>query len=107
MPECYICTGERFVDGHHYDCCEGKISPEKVPLCRRCHRTYHDWGLGSFSPDTIDKALEVENHRRRILGLPIMSKEEIMHSSYWYKKHGLTRSKARKLKLPSPQLSLF
>ena len=43
-----------------------------VPLCRRCHRTLHDWDIGTFSPDTTEKALEVENKRREIRGLPIM-----------------------------------
>lgn len=95
---CYICPSDRFVDDHHYDCQEGKLSPETVPLCRRCHRTYHDLGIGSFSPDTTDKALEVENKRREILrslptnhpsyrNLPPMKLEDIERSRYWYKKH--------------------
>lgn len=95
---CFICSSDKFVDEHHYDCKEGKLSPEKVPLCRRCHRTYHDWGIGAFSPDTTDKALEVENKRREILrslpighpsyrNLPPMKPEDVKRSDYWYKKH--------------------
>lgn len=99
---CYICSSRKFVDNHHYDCLEGKLSPETVPLCRRCHRTYHDWGVGAFSPDTTEKALEVENKRREILrslppehpfynNLPPMKLEDVERSNYWYKKHGIPR----------------
>lgn len=99
---CYICSSTKFVDNHHYDCREGKLSPETVPLCRRCHRTYHDWGIGAFSPDTTKKASEIENKRREILrslppdhpfykNLPPMKLEDVEHSSYWYKKHGIPR----------------
>ncbi len=95
--KCYICPSDRFVDDHHYDCQEGKLSPETVPLCRRCHRTYHDWGIGCFSPDTTEKALEVENKGREILrslptnhpsyrNLPPMRLEDVERSRYWYKK---------------------
>lgn len=71
------------------------MSPETVPLCRRCHRTYHDWGIGAFSPDTTDRALELENNRREIVNkvhgyLPPMKLEDIDRSRYWYKKHGIT-----------------
>jgi len=104
---CYICGSDRFVDNHHYDCQEGKLSPETVPLCRRCHRTYHDWGIRAFSPDTTDKALEVENKRREILrSLPPshplqklqfatreaqtpLKLEDVKRSTYWYKKWGI------------------
>ena len=97
---CYICDSDRFVDGHHYDCEEGRLSPEKVPLCRRCHTTYHNWGVGAFSPNTTDKALEVENKRREILrslpvshpsyrNLPPMKLEDVKRSGYWYKKHNI------------------
>ena len=99
---CYICSSSKFVDNHHYDCCEGKVSPEIVPLCRRCHRTYHDWGIGAFSPDTTERALEVENKRREIsrslppdhpsfLNLPPLKLEDVERSDYWYKKHGIPR----------------
>ena len=64
-----------------------------VPLCRRCHRTLHDWDIGTFSPDTTEKALEVENKRREIRGLPIMKMEEVTHSDYWYRKHNVARPK--------------
>lgn len=88
---CYICSSDKFIDNHHYDCQEGRISPETVPLCRRCHRTYHGWGIGAFSPDTTDKALEVENKRRQIHGLPLMELKDIRRSDYWYKKHNIAR----------------
>jgi len=102
MKACYICSSSKFVDNHHYDCLEGKLSPETVPLCRRCRRTYHDWGVGAFSPDTTAKALEVENKRREILrslppehpfynNLPAMKLEDVERSDYWYKKHGVTK----------------
>lgn len=98
---CYICSSDKFIDDHHYDCLEGRLSPETVPLCRRCHRTYHDWGIEAFSPDTTDKALEVENRRREILrslplghphyrNLPPMKLEDVKRSDYWYKKHNIT-----------------
>jgi len=87
--ECYICDSQDFVDIHHLDGAGGSISRETLPLCRRCHRTLHDFGIGSFSPDTLDKALEVENKRREILGLPMLTRGDIKHSRYWYKKHGL------------------
>ena len=97
---CFICSSDKFVDEHHYDCMYGKLSPETVPLCRRCHVTYHVWGVGSFSPDTTEKALEVENKEREILrslpvghpkrrDLPPMKLEDVSRSRYWYKKHGI------------------
>lgn len=109
---CYICPSDRFVDDHHYDCQYGKISPETVPLCRRCHSTYHTWGIGCFSPDTTEKALEVENRRREILqslptnhpsyrNLPPMKLEDIERSNYWYKKHHITRPSRLGRKKPS------
>lgn len=109
---CYICPSDRFIDDHHIDCCEGKLSPETVPLCRRCHRTYHDLGIGSFSPDTTDKALEVENRRREILrslpighpsyrNLPPMKPEDVKRSGYWYKKHDITPPSRLGIKKPS------
>jgi len=104
---------------------KGALSPETVPLCRRCHRTYHDWGVGAFSPDTTEKALEVENKRREILrSLPSdhplyqslrfsrqeaqtpLKLEDVRRSRYWYKKWGITpprreRVKRVPLKMPS------
>ena len=104
---CWICSSGKHVDNHHYDCMKGQLSPETVPLCRRCHVTYHVWGVGAFSPDTTEKALEVENKRREILrSLPsdhpeyrrgkllnILSPlklEDVSRSRYWYKKWGIT-----------------
>ena len=107
MPFCYICGSTHFVDKHHYDCKEGSISPETVPLCRRCHRTYHDWGIAAFSPDTTERALEVENKRRLIYHLPLMKMTDIQRSSYWGKKWGITTKKQRKPSTLSPQLPLF
>jgi hypothetical protein len=97
---CWICSSNKHVDNHHYDCQKGKLSPETVPLCRRCHRTYHDFGIGSFSPDTTAKALEIENKRREILrslpsdhiryqNLPPLKLEDVKRSGYWDKKHGI------------------
>ena len=105
MPCCYIDGSTRFVDDHHLDCKEGKVSPETIPLCRRCHRTYHDWGVDAFSPDTTIKALEVENKRRMIYGLPLMSMAQISRSGYWRKKWGVTsprKAKARQVPLQFP-----
>lgn len=73
-----------------------------MPLCRRCHRTYHDFGLSSFDDETLGKALEIENRRREILysalkeptnPLQLLKREEVVRdrSDYWYKKHGLKR----------------
>lgn len=114
---CYICPSDRFIDDHHFDCCEGKLSPETVPLCRRCHRTYHDWGIGSFSPDTTEKALEVENRRREILrslptnhpsyrNLPPMKLEDVERSRYWYKKHHITPPPRLGRKKPSKGITV-
>jgi hypothetical protein len=116
---CYICSSSKFMDNHHYDCLEGKLSPETVSLCRRCHRTYHDWGVGTFSPDTTERALEVENKRREILralphdhplyikacaqygpNIPPMRLEDVKRSGYWYKKHGIPRPHLGRRKVP-------
>ncbi len=107
IEPCYICGSIRFVDNHHYDKQEGRISPDTVPLCRRCHRTYHDWGLGSFSPDTLTRALEVENKRRMIYHLPLMAEGQIEHSSYWCNKWAIRKKSKVKVKVVSSQLPLF
>jgi hypothetical protein len=103
---CYVCSSNKYVDDHHVDCLKGKLSPETVPLCRRCHQTYHIWGVGTFSPDTTGKALEVENRRREILrSLPPSHPQrrraeylgelcplklgDVRRSWYWYKKWGI------------------
>ena len=91
---CCICGSHRFVDAHHYDCCEGAISPETVLLCRRCHRTYHDRGIEWFDDEYLDKVIEIENKARRIrygnLSKPIkplvlLSRDDIQRSDYWNK----------------------
>lgn len=98
---CWICPSDKYVDSHHLDCLKGKLSPETVPLCRRCHVTYHAWGIGAFSPDTTEKAMEVENKRREILwslpaghpsyrNLPPMKSEDVRRSRYWYLKHHIS-----------------
>lgn len=96
MSSCYICDSDRFVDGHHYDCCEGKLSSETVPLCRRCHRTYHNLGVEWFDDEYLDRAIEVENKRREILGQPPMRREDVRRSDYFNKTHGLPETKERK-----------
>jgi hypothetical protein len=123
---CYICSSDKYVDEHHYDCLRGQLSPETVPLCRRCHTTYHTWGVGAFSPDTTAKALDVENKRREMIRslppdhpqrrraehlgiLKPLKLEDVRRSRYWYKKWGISlprkeRAKANKIlpvKLPN------
>ena len=92
-PVCYICSSDKFVDGHHYDCCEGELSPETVPLCRRCHRTYHDLGVDWFEDEYLDKIIEIENKRRAIHNkpntLPPITRNDVVRSDYWNKKHGI------------------
>lgn len=107
MKVCYCCLSVRFVDEHHYDCKEGKISPETVPLCRRCHRTYHDLGVNAFSPDTTTKILEVENKRREIFRLSPMKESDIRRSQYYLKKWGSNAPKKVKVVKVSSQLPLF
>lgn len=93
---CYICSSNKYVDGHHYDCQEGKISPDKVPLCRRCHRTYHDLGIEWFDDEFLDRAIEIENRRRAIFGLAPMRRADIKRSDYFNKTHGLPETKETK-----------
>ena len=94
---CYICDSDKFVDDHHYDCQEGKLSPETAPLCRRCHRTYHDLGVEWFDDEYLDKAIEIENKRRGIQGWrqPRMRREDISRSDYWNKIHNIIPKKKR------------
>lgn len=102
---CYICSSNKFIDDHHFDCCEGKLSPETVPLCRRCHRTYHDLGVEWFEDEYLDKAIEIENRRREIVysnlkspskPLELFRREDIRRSDYFNKTHGLPETKERK-----------
>lgn len=106
---CWVCSSNKFVDEHHYDCLEGKLSPETVPLCRRCHRTYHGLGANFFEDEYLDKVIEIENKRREIwkannhgrAQLP-MTREDIRRSDYWNKKHNIappTRPEKRKAEL--------
>lgn len=128
---CEICGSGNHVDNHHLDCLGGQLSPETVPLCRRCHKTYHIWGVGAFSPDTTEEAVEVENKRREILRSllpehPLYQKlsfsrqeaqtslklEDVRRSWYWYRKWGIkppreerAKAKAVAFRLPnSPPL---
>ncbi len=64
--KCYVCSSDRFVDDHHYDCLRGRLSPETVPLCRRCHRSYHWPGVDCFEDEYLDRIIEIENKRREI-----------------------------------------
>lgn len=111
---CYICPSNKHVDDHHVDCCEGKLSPETVPLCRRCHRTFHDLGVEYFDDEYLDKAIELENRRREIqrahahdniiprvpfrftAQLQPMKREDIKRSAYFNKKHGLPETAEQK-----------
>ena len=115
---CYICPSDRFVDDHHYDCQEGKVSPETVPMCRRCHRTYHNFGVEWFDDEFLDKAIEIENKRREIWRanrekliemristyalqrvLSPMKREDVQRTDYWNKIHGIKASPKRKQEL--------
>lgn len=114
MP-CYICGSERFVEDHHYDCCEGKLSPETVPLCKRCHRTYHDLGIDWFEDEYLDKAIEIENRRREIHRAnsnnararprASMSREDVVRSAHFNKTHGIMKRKKKGIKQAAEQLS--
>jgi len=97
---CEICGSDKFVDAHHYDCKEGKISPETINLCRRCHRTYHDRGVEWFDEEYLDKAIILENKRREIIygnlqeprkPLQLLRREDIRRSDYWNKMHGISK----------------
>jgi hypothetical protein len=91
MKVCYICSSDKYIDEHHVDCQYGEVSPDTVPLCRRCHRTFHDLGVEWFDDEVLDRAIEVENMRRKIFGKPLLERKDIIRSDYWYKKHGIKR----------------
>jgi len=107
--ECFICSLTKIIDDHHIDCQEGRLSPETVPLCRRCHRTYHDLGVEWFDDEYLDKAIEVENKRREIFNrrpecvnpFPLLTRADIKRSDYWYKKHHITPPSRLGRKKPS------
>ena len=99
---CEICGSGRFVDAHHYDCKEGQLSPETVNLCRRCHRTYHSYGVEWFEDEYLGKAIELENRRREIAyanrknltkPLVLFKREDIRRSEYWNKIHGVRKAR--------------
>lgn len=109
---CWICSSGKHVDDHHYDCKEGELSPETVPLCRRCHQTYHIWGVEWFEDEYLDKIIEIENKGRQIVyaslknptkPLVLLKREDIRRSDYWNKKHAITNKRkrdSRQLDLP-------
>ncbi len=120
---CWICNSDNHIDNHHYDCLRGVLSPETVPLCRRCHQTYHIWGVGAFSPDTTEKALEVENKRRDILRslppdhpqyrraehlgtLSPLKLEDVKRSGYWYRKWGIKPPRKERIREKAVRFTL-
>lgn len=117
VKACWICSSDKFVDEHHIDCKEGKLSSETVPLCRRCHRTYHDFGIEWFDDEYLDKVIELENRRRQIVyyaslkgpGKPLLvllKREDIniRRSTYWNKQHGISPSQG-KVKAKPPMMT--
>lgn len=93
---CEVCGASKFIDEHHYDCSEGRISADTIALCRRCHRTYHDRGIEWFDDEYLDKAIEIENRFRQlrynnldkpIKPLVLLRREDIRRSDYWNKIH--------------------
>lgn len=110
QTNCYVC-GKQPVDDHHIDCKHGEVSDETVPLCRRCHRTYHDLGVEWFEEEYLDKILEIENKRRALYPnlyhttttravphVPLdtklkLDRSDIIRSDYWNKTHGIKKAK--------------
>ena len=96
LPEekvCNICGGNSFVDDHHYDLHYGKISSKTVPLCRRCHHTIHAYnGIHQFDNDKLDRAIEVFNTTQTLLERPLITKDKIVRSNYWLKKHEVKKA---------------
>jgi uncharacterized protein YlaI len=99
---CYICGSSNHVDNHHIDYRRGKVSPEIVPLCRRCHRTLHDLGVEWFDDEFLDKAVKIDNKRREIWNLAPLSRDDIKRSEYYCKMHGI---KVEKIPKPSAYTS--
>ena len=93
---CAICGSDRHVDKHHYDCRRGQISKLTIPLCRRCHMTYHDFGVECFSPDTTERAIDVENVRRGLFKIPPLTIDMIARSRYWQMKWGVINHRGKK-----------
>lgn len=115
---CYICERiEVLIDNHHVDCAHGAISKETAPLCRRCHRTYHDLGLEWFDDEFLDRAIELENRRRKIIyanlenpviPLHLIKREDVKRSPYWNKTHGIKEEGAeREPQTVNPALRLI
>ena len=90
---CFICSNSENVDDHHIDLKHGKISDKTVPLCRRCHSTMHWYnGIHMFDDDKLDKAIEVWNMTQELYGRPLMTKDKIVRSNYWLKKHEVKKT---------------
>jgi len=84
--------------------------------------TYHVWGVGAFSPDTTEKAMEVENKWREIMRslppdhpqrrraeqlgqLSPLTLGDVKRSRYWYRKWHITPPRREVgTKLPSFKL---
>lgn len=95
---CYICPSNKYIEGHHLDCKHGELSPETVPLCKRCHRTYHDLGVEWFDDEFLDRAIEIENRRRQIVyvePLILLRREDVRRSGYFNKAHGIKPTKQK------------
>lgn len=89
---CYACSSGKYVDDHHIDCREGTINPETVPLCRRCHRTYHSNGVSWFEDEYLDRIIEIENKRRKFYGIFPIKREDVKRSKYWIKMHKVEKA---------------
>jgi len=109
---CYICQEEQPIDNHHIDCAHGEISDETEPLCRRCHRTYHDLGVEWFDDEYLDKAIEIENRRREItyanlkdpvIPLHLLERKDIKRSDYWNKTHHIEEQPKQRKAIEQPE----
>jgi len=93
---CYVCSSDRFVDDHHIDLKHGAISDETVPLCRRCHTTIHRYGgIHWFDDEILDRAIEVWNRTKALYDKPLMTRDKIKRSDYWYKKHNIKKGRKK------------
>lgn len=114
---CYVCGSEKFVVDHHYDFVEGKLSPETVSMCRRCHWTLHGCGVDWFEDKYLEKAIEIENRHREIhyaslknptSPLQLVTRGDIQRPDYFNKTHGITaknKKQARRATIALPDLA--
>jgi len=49
-----------------------------------------------FDDDLLDKAIEVWNKTQALLNRPLITKDEIVRSKYWLKKHGIKGGEDRR-----------